>query len=126
MVLPPTTRSLIKLALNDCPTCALAELTCESVRTVMRVPAGTVCADANTPRASRKTIHFPSLLSISSPYLWMPQPMVRVVRSIVRVSPQGTVTHSCSRQLRWTEHSRVEGNDTRCWGEASLSCTRQL
>src|ERR1700731_4289474 len=34
--------------------------------------------------------------------------MVRVVRSIVRRLLQGTVTHSCSRQLRWTEHSGVK------------------
>jgi hypothetical protein len=40
----------------------------------MRVPAGTVCANADIPRASRKTIVFPNLLSMISPQL----PIARV------------------------------------------------
>src|ERR1700681_2361111 len=52
--------------------------------------------------------------------------MVRVVRSIVRRFLQGAVTHSCSRQLRWTEHSRVSEYSARCLGGLSLPSTRQL
>jgi len=69
--------------------------------------------------------------------------MVRVVRSIVRRFLQGTVTHSCSRQLRWAEHSRfkwkwdvaiekippqhraVPGSCPRCWRLEELAIAHE-